>query len=126
MTKPLPEESGIDERAGNELLRQQLQGLATLYKSTRAQNELLEEILAQQEAQTRMLSNLGNTSERVEPVRIENINMPFVALVGFILKVSIASIPAAIIFYAIAFLVAATLLSGVLGAGGILGSLFGG
>ena len=122
MTKPLPEDASIEQRSDNELLRQQLQGLATLYKTTRAQNELLEEILAQQEVQSRALTTISNRAERGEAVRIENFNMPFVALVGFILKLAIASIPAAIIFYTIAFIVGATLLSGMFG----IGSIFGG
>ena len=58
-------------------------------------------------------------------VKIENINMPFFALVGFFVKVSLASIPAALIISILTFIFV-FLLSVLFGSFfGVLGSLIG-
>jgi len=60
-----------------------------------------------------------NSRNTMLHVKIEDLNMPFVALIGFLIKLSIASIPAAIIIMIIYFfivLIAGGLLGGVLGA----------
>ena len=54
-------------------------------------------------------------------VNIQNINMPFWSLVGFMLKVTLASIPAAIIITGVPFLIF-VLLGGALG---VLGTMLG-
>lgn len=55
-----------------------------------------------------------NAANAIIHVKVENLNMPFWALVGFLVKVSIASIPAAIIFASMVFLFMA-LFGGILG-----------
>ena len=44
---------------------------------------------------------LNTSSARYQHVKIEDINMPFLAMVGFMVKITLASIPAALIIAAL-------------------------
>jgi hypothetical protein len=100
-----------------------------------AQTQSLADLVEIQKAQSAQIQALQQQNERLigiqveakrEPaanrVRIENINMPFWAMVGFLIKLSLASIPAMIIL-SIIFGLIALLLGGVLS--GVFGALFG-
>lgn len=72
-----------------ELLQAQYETLAAMYADQSEQNR-------------RMVAALENMddifSKHLIPVKVEDVNMPFTAMVGLMLKVAVASIPAAIIF----------------------------
>lgn len=67
-----------------------------LLKAQTQQQELLTQMHVEQQAQRR---------EIAEGVKIANVNMPFWALVGFIMKVVLASIPAYILLGILGFIV---------------------
>jgi hypothetical protein len=106
-----------------ELLAAQTRSLAELVEIQRTQKGQIEELQRQNE---RLIGALA-PAERDRPargvahVKVDNINMPFWALVGFLIKVSLASIPAfiilAILYTIIVFLLG---LAGV-AIGGVLG-----
>lgn len=97
-----------------------------------AQTQSLSELVAIQKAQSEQIEGLQQQNERVigiladsrrdkpaSHVKVENINMPFWALVGFLIKLSLASIPAMLIvmmIYGIMVFVLGGLLEGTLGA----------
>lgn len=77
-----------------QLLETQLKYLDAIHKAQ------LKETIALQE-QTEKLSHLIARAYDINDlihVKIEDINMPFVALVGFLIKVALAAVPAGIIF----------------------------
>jgi hypothetical protein len=81
-----------------ELLERQTQlltGLSQQVEGLRAQNEALTKAI--------------EAPQRVRYVKIVDVNMPFWALVGFILKISFAAIPAYLILGFIAAIIAALL-----------------
>lgn len=121
MEKPIANDAESQGRNTAELQERQLRALAGVYKQVEAQNELMRRILEQQEAQTEWIASIGEQLPEARPVRVENVNMPFSALVGFILKAAFASIPAAIIFYIVAGIAVGIFLSSVLGIGAGLG-----
>jgi hypothetical protein len=104
------------KKTQTELLDSQTQSLSELVEIQRLQRE---QITGLKEQNKRIIELLENVSDE-DPdtgliyVKIEDINMPFGALVGFMIKVSLAAIPAAIILGAICFLVV-VLLGGILG-----------
>ena len=68
-----------------------------------AQYETLSAMYADQaEHNRRMVAALESMddilSNHLTPVKVEDVDMPFTAMVGFMLKVAVASIPATIIF----------------------------
>ena len=105
MEKSLGNDGGLERPDSNALLEKQLRALATLYKVLEMQHNLLSQILVQQEAQTKWLIHIGEQDSDTKAVKVEDINMPFWALVGFFAKMAFASIPAAIIFYVATFAV---------------------
>jgi hypothetical protein len=115
-----------------ELPEKQMQALAALYKTAKQQQGLLEQMLVQQKAQTEWIVSIGQglfpDNERFpsrQSVKVNDVNMPFSALVGFLLKIDFASIPAAIIFYIVPVTLFFSLFSLLLFAGGVLGALGG-
>jgi hypothetical protein len=76
-----------------DLLSRQVQLLADLQQMQRQQHEQIERLIAQNQ---RLIAAF-------RAVKIADINMPFMALVGFIIKVSLAAIPAYIILAIIGF-----------------------
>jgi|GEM_PF-1620809 len=93
-----------------ELLEMQVQILAELSQEQRKQQEQIEQLRAEQKTLTRgvgviaeSLTGLGQMlrnylqSYPEGRVKIADVNMPFLSLVGFIIKVSLAAIPAYII-----------------------------
>ena len=108
-------------RNPTELLTLQLRALQLIYQVQSKQTELLENILTQQE---RMLTT--HQQHTSSEVKVVDFNMPFFALVGMLVKVSLASIPAALIL-AVILATILFVLSALLGALGILvGGLGGG
>ena len=69
------------------ILRAQHDVLSMVYKETAAQNDILR----------KSLSNLKDINDYPLNVYIEDINMPFMALVGLMVKIALASIPAIIL-----------------------------
>lgn len=74
----------------SDLLDTQVRLLNNIYQVHLKQQELLERIRVQQERQLPPAIGSGN-------VKIIDFNMPFMALVGLLVKFALASIPAAII-----------------------------
>lgn len=109
---PTPERSDVATHT-----EKQLRALATIYKVLERQQEVLDKILVQQEAQTNWLIHIGEADSDRKPVTVEDFNMPFMALVGFLVKAALASIPAAIVLYAVFFalIIAFGLLAAMLG-----------
>jgi hypothetical protein len=111
----------VNQPSPTALLTAQTQSLADLVEIQKAQSA---QIQALQQQNERLISI--QVEAKREPaagrVKIENINMPFWAMVGFLIKLSLASIPAMIIF-SIIFTLIALVLGGVLG--GVFGALFG-
>ena len=71
-----------------EILRLQYDVLTKLYQETKIQNEILRA----------PMSGLDNSIVKHQVrVKIEDVNMPFTAMVGLMIKIALASIPALII-----------------------------
>lgn len=105
------------------LLAAQSQSLAELVAIQKAQSAQIEALKQQNERLIAVNQNAGQ-SRGLSAVRIENINMPFWSLVGFLIKLSLASIPAMLILWVI-FAVIALVLGGVFGGiFGAFGNLF--
>lgn len=80
------------QQNATEILKAQQEFLRRLYNLTAEQNEILRD----------PMSGLDNCIVRHQVrVKIEDINMPFSAMVGFMIKVGVASIPAIIILWII-------------------------
>jgi hypothetical protein len=86
-----------------ELLSLQLQTLERISQIQLNQNSTLEDIRVQQEELQKALitANQQHTNSANNQVEIIDFNMPFTALVGILVKIALASIPAAIILTAI-------------------------
>jgi hypothetical protein len=86
-----------------ELLSLQLQTLERISQIQLNQNSTLEDIRVQQEKLHKVLivANQEREYSEINQVEIIDFNMPFTALVGILVKIALASIPAAIILTAI-------------------------
>ncbi len=93
-----------------QLLEAQLQYLEGIHK-------YLEEMYKYLDGNHKFLEAIHKTQISDRPVRIEDVNMPFVALIGFMVKVAIAAIPAGLIMGLIYFFVSALF-------GGLLAAIF--
>lgn len=95
--------------------------VSRLTEISQAQHEQIGLLKSQSEQLNQILQATAKPvdSSAFGHVKIENINMPFWALVGFLIKLSFAWIPAMLIMGAIAFLLTAVF-------GGILAGIFGG
>ncbi|MGB3717790.1 MAG: hypothetical protein WA996_25495 [Candidatus Promineifilaceae bacterium] len=80
------------QRSPVEILQAQYETLAAMSANQAAQNRRM--VIALEEMNHRSAENLIQ-------VKVEDVNMPFIALVGLMLKIAVASIPAAIIFVAV-------------------------
>ena len=89
----------VQQKSPTELLVAQTQSLSELVEIQNIQKVQIAELKSQNERMIVLLSKQQPVSLGTDEVhvKIENINMPFVAMVGFIIKASLASIPAAII-----------------------------
>ena len=76
-------------KSPTELLEAQYETLAAMYAN---QAEMDRRILAQ------LMDIYSLLSSDLMPIKIEDVNMPFTTMVGFMVKVAVASIPAALIF----------------------------
>ena len=107
----------VNQPSPTALLAAQTQSLADLVEIQKAQSAQIQELQKQNER----LIGVTVDAQRVKglgSVKIENINMPFWALVGFLIKLSLASIPAMIILmiiYGIIVFILGGLLEGVFG-----------
>jgi hypothetical protein len=108
----------IQQKSPTELLAAQTQSLSELVEIQKIQKVQIAELQKQNEQMIMLLAERQSvTSVPGETyVTIEDIDMSFRSLVGFILKVTFASIPTAIILAAIYFVIVVAL-------GGILGSI---
>ena len=89
----------VQQKSPTELLAAQTQSLSELVEIQNIQKVQIAELKSQNERMIVLLSKQQPVSLGTDEVhvKIENINMPFIALVGFMIKASLASIPAAII-----------------------------
>jgi AmiR/NasT family two-component response regulator len=89
----------VQQKSPTELLAAQTQSLSELVEIQNTQKVQIAELKSQNERMIVLLSKQQPVSLGTDEVhvKIENINMPFIALVGFMIKASLASIPAAII-----------------------------
>lgn len=95
------------------MLAAQTQSLAELVAIQKAQSSQIEALRQQNERLLASQSAAGQAKGLLH-VKIENVDMPFWALVGFMIKVTLASIPAMLILWVI-FAVIALVLGGVFG-----------
>ncbi len=104
-----------------ELLSTQASALVELVEIQKDQKVQIEELQRQNERLIGLLAQ-DKKETSLAHVKIEDVNVPFMALVGFLVKVSLASIPAMIIM-ALIYGVIAGIISVVFGValGGILG-----
>jgi hypothetical protein len=79
-----------------ELLSLQAQSLSQLVEIQKTQKEQIAELQRQNERVIGLLADIAR-DWGVTHVKIEDINMPFGALIGFLVKASLASIPAFLI-----------------------------
>lgn len=93
------------------LLAQQVQLLDELRHAQADQQALLTQLLQEQRAQRKALM------DALEEIRVADFNMPFGSLVGFLVKASLAAIPASIILGILGFIVFAILGGGLLALG---------
>ena len=94
------------QKSPTELLQAQYETLAAMYADQAEQNKRL--VVA--------LENVDDIlSNQLTSIKIEDVNMPFVAMVGLMLKVAVASIPAAIIFIVLFGCAWVVLISGLVG-----------
>ena len=103
----------VDLSSPTAMLAAQTQSLADLVAIQKAQSVQIEALKQQNERLLASRSEAG-PAKSLAHVKVENINMPFWALVGFMLKVTLASIPAMLILWAI-FAVVALVLGVVFG-----------
>lgn len=95
------------------MLAAQTQSLAELVAIQKTQSSQIEALRQQNERLLASQSAAGQP-KGLQHVKIENINMPFWALVGFMIKVTLASIPAMLILWVV-FAILALVLGGVFG-----------
>ncbi len=109
----------VQQKSPTELLAAQTQSLSKLVDIQNTQLVQIAQVKSQNERMIELLTtqNKEYLATDFNHVKIEDINMPFGALVGFMIKVSLATIPAAIILAILYALVVAVF-------GGILGSIF--
>lgn len=110
MSEPTPASASKQPLA---LLDSQVQLLAELRDIQRAQQQQIEELKRQNETMISLLNAPPQaglpTRDGLLETKIENFNMPFWSLVGFLIKMSIASIPAALIIAILIGLITALL-----------------
>src|SRR4030042_6634427 len=85
----------VQQKSPTELLAAQTQSLSELVEIQNIQKVQIAELKSQNERMIVLLSKQQPVSLGTDEVhvKIENINMPFIALVGFMIKASLASIP---------------------------------
>ena len=94
------------QKSPTELLQAQYETLTSMYFDQVEQNRRMVDAM----------ENMNDiVSNHLTPVKIEDVNMPFTAMVGLMLKVAVASIPAAIIFIVLFAIAWVVLISGIIG-----------
>jgi len=88
------------------LLEKQVQLLSAMYQLQLEQQERLDALQAGQAALAESVKGwAGRPDGPAHHVEISDLNMPFMSMVGFIIKAWLASIPAALIIGLVAFLI---------------------
>ncbi len=108
-------QSSNQQKSPVALLAKQTQSLSDLVELQKLQKVQIADLKRQNEQIIERLSGLLSLGNNPTEVNIENINMPFLDLVGFMVKVAVASIPAAIIIgllYALVLAIFGGILSG--------------
>ena len=105
----------MQPKTPTEELAAQTKSLSTLVEIQNTQSIQIAQLKSQNEQMIELLSKqqLVRLGTDELHVKIEDVNMPFGALVGFMLKISFASIPAAIIL-AILYLLVVAIFGGIL------------
>ncbi|MFZ2098859.1 MAG: hypothetical protein WAV05_19665 [Anaerolineales bacterium] len=101
----------IHQKSPTELLIEQTQSSSELVQINKIQREQVGALLQQNKV---LLRQLEETQSRTH-VKIEDINMPLGAMVGLMLKVSFAAIPAGIVLGSLYFLVVTVIIGGFFG-----------
>lgn len=104
----------------NDSLQKQVASLSQIAESQQAQLKSLEQ--TNQQLVTLMERQAARPQSTSTGVKIEDINMPFMNMVGLLVKIALASIPAAIILTIVYFIIA-FIIASVFGGIGLLGSL---
>jgi hypothetical protein len=94
------------------MLAAQTKSLAELVDIQKDQKSQIEQLQQQNERLIGILAD-GEPAGGLMRVKIEDINMPFIALVGLLIKISLASIPAMLIL-ALLYVLIVFLLGGML------------
>ena len=82
------------------LLQMQVNLLERIEEAEAAQQQMLEDLaLATRELSARVAPEETVVAER--PVRLSGLDVPFLSLVGFLIKLALASLPAAVILWLI-------------------------
>jgi len=84
-----------------EMLHTQTQALTELVQIQRAQQTQIETLKSQNDHLIGLLANQPAAGNATGHLKIENFNMPFWSLVGFLIKLSLASIPAMVVMFII-------------------------
>lgn len=105
----------------NDSLEQKVVLLTNIAESQQAQLKSLEQ--TNRQLVTLMERQASPTANGRTSVKIEDFNMPFMNLVGLMVKIALASIPAAIILTIVYFIII-FVFAAVFGGLGLLGSLF--
>ncbi len=101
------------KKSPTELLAEQTTYLSALVDIQSKQKDQITELERQNEKIIESLADLVDKGDSTLDVNIENINMPFMDLVGFMVKIAIASIPAAI-FIGILYAIVIAIFGGIL------------
>lgn len=97
-----------------QLLQNQVELLERIRELEVAQQQLLNEVQRTVTGIETDLSDWYGSSAEAQDVTISNFNMPFVDLIGFLVKIALASIPAAIIIGIVYFIVFGLLLGSLM------------
>jgi hypothetical protein len=91
-----------------DLVAAQVQVLNLIYQAQLKQQDVLERIRSQQEQLLKSSAGPGYQAGggMLANVKVVNFNMPFFALVGLLIKIAVASIPAAIIISVVSSVIA--------------------
>lgn len=122
MSDVRPETPSAQSKQPLALLEDQVQLLSDIREIQKNQQAQLEELKIQN---IRLIDLLASQQQvdgaGLDHVKVENFNMPFLSLVGFLIKMTIASIPAAIVVSVLVFAILALLAMLGFGIGGALG-----
>jgi hypothetical protein len=101
MSTNQPSGTPTQHKSPSELLEMQTQLLANMYQLEQQRHGQVEALLAQNQSLTKAIEALNGRRSASDllarGIKIADVNMPFWSLVGFMVKVALASIPAYIV-----------------------------